>query len=75
MSDVTKKAEMAAEASESSSAETAAHIERAAKKNHDPEVAEELHDAAIAAGFLPLKINIAIEISVNSSQILPLARH
>ncbi|WP_086969220.1 hypothetical protein [Caballeronia glebae] len=34
-----------------------------------------IDDAAIAAGFLPLKINIAIEISVNSSQILPLARH
>ncbi len=49
MSDVTKKAEMAAKASESSSVETAAHIERAAEKNQDPEVAEELHDAAIAA--------------------------
>lgn len=49
MSDLTKKAEMAAEASESSSVEAAAHIERAAEMNQDPKVAEELHDAAIAA--------------------------
>jgi len=47
--DVTNRAEMVAKAGESSSVETAAHIERAAENNQDPAVAEELNDAAIAA--------------------------
>ena len=49
MTDDIHKAELAIEASESSLIEAAAHIERAAEKNDDPAVAEELHDAAIAA--------------------------
>ena len=43
------KAELAIEASESSLREATAHIERAAEKNDDPAVAEELHNAALAA--------------------------
>ena len=49
MTDDIQKAELAAEASESSLREAAAHIERAAQKNDDPGVARELHDAALAA--------------------------
>ena len=49
MMDDIHKAELAAQASESSLIEAAAHIERAAEKNDDPLVAKELHDAAIAA--------------------------
>ena len=44
-----KNADLAAEASEASSLRAAQHIERAAEKNQDPEVAEELRDAAVAA--------------------------
>ena len=48
MTDDIHKAELAIEASESSLLEAAAHIERAAEKNDDPAVAQELHDAALA---------------------------
>ena len=49
MTDDIHKAELAIEASESSLREATEHIERAAEKNDDPAVAEELHVAALAA--------------------------
>jgi hypothetical protein len=49
MTDDIRNADLAAEASEESSQRAAEHIERAALKNQDPEVADELRDAAIAA--------------------------
>lgn len=49
MTDDIHKAELAIEASESSLKEAVAHIERAAEKNDDSAVADELHDAALAA--------------------------
>ena len=48
-SDDIHKAELAIEASESSLREATTHIERAAEKNDDPVVAQELRDAAVAA--------------------------
>ena len=49
MTDDIHKAELAVEASESSLREAAAHIERAAEQNDDPQVAKELQGAAVAA--------------------------
>jgi hypothetical protein len=43
------KAGLAIKASESSLREATTHIERAAEKNDDPVVAQELRDAAVAA--------------------------
>ncbi len=49
MTDEIYRAELAVEASESSLREAVAHIERAAEKNDDPAVADELRNAAVAA--------------------------
>ena len=45
----TSKANMAAEASESSASDTLEHVQRAAAKNGDAEVAGELREAVISA--------------------------
>ena len=49
MTDPADKAQTVADATLSASAKTAAHIEHAAEKNEDPEVAAALQDAAVAA--------------------------
>jgi hypothetical protein len=49
VSDETSALPLVAGAAEASSSETAAAIERAAEKNEDPEVAEALDEAALAA--------------------------